>query len=192
MLFKDYYKILELDTSKVTLTQIKSAYRKVAKKYHPDVNVGDRLAEERIKDINEAYKVLSNASTKRKYDRMWNSNMSRKIKKEEHAKREQGSVFSEFFNMFFGNIDVKEHNSEEKKSPIKGENVETEIKISISEGYFGQDKKISLKSIDGKDKVITIKIPAGIKDGEKIRLIGLGKEGKFRRQEWRFIYKNKN
>jgi curved DNA-binding protein len=194
MLFKDYYKILELETSKVTLTQIKTAYRKVAKKYHPDVNVGDILAEERIKDINEAYKVLSNATTKRKYDRMWNSNMARKLKKEEQSKRESGSVFSEFFNMFFGNIDVNDNNEEKKvenKFPVKGENIETEINISIQEGYFGLDKKISLKSIEGKDKIITVTIPAGIKDGEKIRLIGQGKPGNYRRKKWRFNNKNK-
>ena len=69
MKFKDYYKILELESSKVTEEQIKTAYRKQAKKYHPDVNVGNKLAEERIKDVNEAYRILSNPTTKRKYDR---------------------------------------------------------------------------------------------------------------------------
>ena len=67
MIFKDYYKILELDSSRVTIDEIKSAYRVAAKKYHPDVNVGDSLAEERIKDINEAYRVLSTPAHKRKY-----------------------------------------------------------------------------------------------------------------------------
>ena len=62
MKIKDYYKILELENNKVTIEQIKSAYRKQAKKYHPDVNVGNKIAEERIKDINEAYRVLSNPS----------------------------------------------------------------------------------------------------------------------------------
>ena len=66
MVFKDYYKILELETSRVSLEEIKIAYRNAAKKYHPDVNVGDSLAEERIKDINEAYTKLSNPTTKRK------------------------------------------------------------------------------------------------------------------------------
>ena len=75
MKFKDYYKILGLENSKVTIDQIKVAYRKQAKKYHPDVNVGNKLAEERIKDINEAYRILSNATTKRKYDRTWNYNI---------------------------------------------------------------------------------------------------------------------
>ena len=63
MIFKDYYKILGLDTNKVTTEEIKSAYREQAKKYHPDVNVG---SEERFKDINEAYNTLSNPSTRRK------------------------------------------------------------------------------------------------------------------------------
>ena len=54
MIYKDYYKILELKTSRVSIDEIKSAYRAAAKKYHPDLNVGDTLAEERIKDINEA------------------------------------------------------------------------------------------------------------------------------------------
>ena len=58
MVFKNYYKILDLETSHVSIDEIKNAYRLAAKKYHPDLNIGDKLAEERIKDINEAYKVL--------------------------------------------------------------------------------------------------------------------------------------
>ena len=73
MKYKDYYKLLGLETSRVSIEEIKSAYRASAKKYHPDLNVGDTLAEERIKDINEAYRILSIPSSKRKYDRIWNS-----------------------------------------------------------------------------------------------------------------------
>ena len=75
MIFKDYYKILGLESPKATIDDIKTAYREQAKKYHPDVNVGNKNAEERFKDINEAYKTLTNQSTKRKYDRMWNAHM---------------------------------------------------------------------------------------------------------------------
>lgn len=78
MIFRDYYRILELDTSKVSLEEIKVAYRNLAKKYHPDINVGNKRAEERFKDINEAYRVLSNSSSKKKYDRMWNSKVGSK------------------------------------------------------------------------------------------------------------------
>lgn len=73
MIFKDYYKVLGLETNKVTAEEIKTAYREQAKKYHPDVNVGDKRSEERFKDINEAYKLLSQTQTKRKYDRQWNN-----------------------------------------------------------------------------------------------------------------------
>ena len=78
MIFKDYYKILSLETNRVSSEQIKNAYRLAAKKYHPDVNVQDRLSEEKIKDVNEAYRVLSNPTTKRKYDRMWVNNVGKK------------------------------------------------------------------------------------------------------------------
>ena len=172
MKFKDYYKILELDNSKVSIEQIKSAYRKQAKKYHPDLNVGNKLAEERIKDINEAYKTLSNTTLKRKYDRTWNYNTRSK----ERKNRQKTS--GDFLNMFFGNNEIKEEIEQSKIPPIKGEDVETEIKIKIEEGFNGVDKKIALKDINGKQKKITIKIPEGIQSGERIRLRGQGKEGK--------------
>ena len=153
MIFKDYYKILELETSKVTIDEIKMSYRKVAKKYHPDVNVGDNLAEEKIKDINEAYRVLANQYTKRKYDRMWNSYARKKKKAFNEGNRQSNSIFSEFFYLFFGN--TQEEQTDDKKSvPLKGENIETAINIEISEAYFGTQKNISLKNLERKNKNI--------------------------------------
>lgn len=175
MVFKNYYKILDLETSHVSIEEIKQAYRQAAKKYHPDLNVGDTLAEERIKDINEAYKTLSIPSSKRKYDRIWNSKFA-KGKKAFSSKEEKGAIF----NIFLGNIDNIEKKDEinKKKNPVKGENIETEINVSIYEAFYGLDKQIALKNIEGKAKTLTIKIPKGIRDGEKIRLIGQGKLGK--------------
>ena len=173
MKLKDYYKILELENSKVTIEQIKNAYRKQAKKYHPDVNVGNRIAEERIKDINEAYRVLSNSTSKRKYDRSWNYNIGNKKRKTKTS----GEVAGEFFGMFFGNNDIKEEIAQSKIPPVKGDNIETEINITIEDGFYGVEKKLTLKNIEGKDKTITVKVPEGIQNGEKIRLIGQGKEG---------------
>ena len=176
MIFKDYYKILSLETNRVSSEQIKNAYRLAAKKYHPDVNVQDRLSEEKIKDVNEAYRVLSNPSTKRKYDRMWTSNVGKK--KYEEASRSTGSVFSDFFNMFFGTSqNEKTITPKSKKIPINGENIETSIDVGLEESFYGQEKKISLRTVDGKMKVFTITIPAGIRNGEKIRLLRQGKEG---------------
>ena len=171
MLVKDYYKILNLNTSRVSQDEIKLAYRAAAKKYHPDVNVGDVLAEERIKDINEAYKVLSEPASKRKYDRKWNSqhpnNTKFNVKKPNKA----------IMNMFLGKIDKEEKQNVTIKNPVKGENVETEIKATLYEAFYGLDKKISLKTMDGGMKNFTVTIPEGIRNGEKIRLIGQGKPG---------------
>ena len=172
MVFKNYYKILDLQTSRVSIDEIRQAYRQAAKKYHPDLNVGDTLAEEKIKDINEAYKTLSVPASKRKYDRIWNS----KFEKGKKAFKDEKNVF---FNMFLGNIEEKETLKKEKiKNPIKGENIETEIRIKINEGFYGATKQISLKDIDGSSKTFSVKIPEGIRDGERIRLIGQGKQGK--------------
>ena len=181
MIFKDYYKILELETNKVNVEKIKNAYREQAKKYHPDVNIGNNDAEERFKDINEAYKVLSNISARRKYDRMWNRYIGSQKNTEEYEEstREKGSISSEFFNMFFGNIKTEEKQAkkENKKIATKGENIETSISITIQEGFFGANKKIALRTVEGKMKNFNIKVPVGIRDGEKIRLIGQGKAG---------------
>ena len=174
MVVKNYYKILGLETSHVSIDEIKSAYRQAAKKYHPDLNVGDSLAEEKIKDINEAYKVLSVPSSKRKYDRMWNSKFG-KGKKAFTSKSQKGVIL----DMFLGNIDNIEKAEQVKKAnPVKGENIETQINVSIYDAFYGLDKQIVLKTIEGDTKSYTVKIPKGIRSGEKVRLIGQGKPGK--------------
>lgn len=176
MIFKDYYKILGLETNKVTPDEIKTAYREQAKKYHPDVNIGDIRSEERFKDINEAYNLLSQTQTKRKYDRQWNNYIGRK-KEKQSGQREDTS--NEFFSMLFGanNSEEKCDNKKAKKIPVRGENVETQINITIEEAYYGSEKKISLRTVDGNMKTFSVKVPLGIRDNEKIRLIGQGKNG---------------
>lgn len=177
MIFKDYYKILGLETNKVNAQEIKMAFREQAKKYHPDIGGS---TEERFKDINEAYKILSNNSTKRKYDRTWNAKVARKRAKTEAEKdrQERGSAFGEFFNMFFGEEpNINNVPKEDKKAPIKGENIETEINVNLEDAYYGLEKKISLRTIQGKMKTFSVKVPAGIRNGEKIRLLGQGKAG---------------
>ena len=168
MIYKDYYKILDLKTSRVSIDEIKVAYRAAAKKYHPDLNVGDSLAEERIKDINEAYRTLSVPASKRKYDRIWNSrnniNNYQKIKGKN------------IFNMFLGNTEINEET--DRKLPQRGEDIETEINVKLEEAFYGLEKKISLRTVDGKMKTFSVKVPDGISNGEKIRLIAQGKTGK--------------
>lgn len=176
MIFKDYYKILGLETNKINIDEIKVAFREQAKKYHPDVNAGT-LAEERFKDINEAYRILSESTSKRKYDRIWYSHVGKKIDKANSKNGRENKT--DLLGILFGNtIEAKNKVVEKiKKIPIKGENVETEIALSIEEGFYGIEKKISLRAVDGKMKTFSIKVPAGIRNGEKIRLIGQGKKG---------------
>lgn len=170
MEYKDYYKLLGLETSKVSIEEIKTAYRIAAKKYHPDLNVGDSLAEERIKDINEAYRTLSVPSSKRKYDRIWNS--------KNNVKNYQKIKGKNIFNMFLGDVNsIEKENKRNLKNPIKGGNIETEIKVSLEDAFYGLEKMISLRTVEGKMKTFSVKIPEGIRDGEKIRLIGQGKNG---------------
>ena len=182
MIFKDYYKILGLESPKATIDDIKTAYREQAKKYHPDVNVGNKNAEERSKDINEAYKTLTNQSTKRKYDRMWNAHIGRRKNKAKQNK-EQKTTRQELLSVLFGlNTKKEEKDSEnskrKQKTPQQGENVETEIQISVIEGFFGLTKSISLRTVEGKMKTFKVTIPAGIRNGEKIKLMGQGRPGK--------------
>ena len=180
MIFKDYYRILELQTNRVTMEEIKNSYRELAKKYHPDVNIENKASEDRFKDINEAYRVLSDSSAKKKYDRMWNNYVGNRKRKEfEESRRSSDSVVSDFFNMFFGSTkeEQAEKHAKNKKPPVKGENIETEIKVSIEDAFYGLSKKISLRTVEGNMKTFSVKVPAGIRANEKIRLIGQGKEG---------------
>ena len=175
MLFKDYYKILGLSSNRVDKNQIKMAYREQAKKYHPDVN--NSRNEERFKDINEAYRVLSDSASKRKYDRLWYRTIGRKNASYEESKREKGALSSDFFNMFFGNVDEVSENNSHKHSAKKGENIETEINISIKDAFKGVEQTVGIRSLDGKIKKFKVKIPSGIQNNEKIRLAGQGKVG---------------
>lgn len=174
MIFKDYYKILGLENNKVNIDEIKTAFHNQAKRYHPDVNDG-REAEERFKDINEAYRVLSNNTSKRKYDRIWYSHVGKKIDKQKD--REERETRADFWSLLFGINKEEKAKRANSKVPSKGDNVETQIDVGIKQAFYGTNKKISLRTVNGKMTTFDVKIPAGIRNGEKIRLIGQGKQG---------------
>ena len=183
MKFKDYYKILELDTYKVSKDEIKLAYRKLAKQFHPDININDLLAEERFKDINEAYDVLIDNAKKKKYDRMWVSYKSKNgfFDPNEFMKKYEvntGAV-SEFFEIFFGKKDEKKPGFSIKKNNVTmvGEDVETELEITLEDAFYGATKTLAFRTAKGTMKNITVKIPEGIRNNEKIRIAGQGKPG---------------
>lgn len=175
MIFKDYYRILGLPNNKVDKNQIKMAYREQAKKYHPDVN--NSRNEERFKDINEAYRVLSDQTSKRKYDRQWHRNVGRMNESYNKTNR-TGSISSDFLNIVFGNIDDDIANEKSKNNVARrGENIETEITISVEDAFRGTEQAIGIKNADGKIKKYKIKVPEGIQNNEKIRISGQGKKG---------------
>ena len=175
MVVKDYYKILGFDNNKASIDEIKIAYRDLAKKYHPDVNSNNKKAEERFKDIGEAYNILSNSKQKRKYDRLWNYYIGRK--KKQNADYKDAKI-KDFMELIFGDKKETKQNIKVKGEPQRGEDINTEITATITEAFFGANKEITFKVVDGGSKKINVKIPAGIRNSEKIRLIGLGKEGK--------------
>ncbi len=158
MIFKDYYKILGFETNRVSVDDIKVAYREQAKKYHPDLNDNAEKAEERFKDVNEAYRILGNPSSKKKYDRSWNRNIGKDRNKEQNANnmKSADTIFSEAINMFFGAKKEKEVKevTKNKKVQVKGDNIETSIGVSIEEAFFGTSKKISLRAVDRKNENI--------------------------------------
>ena len=186
MIFKDYYKILGLETNKVSLNEIKIAYKEQAKKYHPDVNGGSRQYEERFKDINEAYNTLSNVISKRKYDRIWNKNIGRKQINNAYQAKTKGEAI---WKMFFGNIfDSTKKKTKNSKNAIRGENIETEMNISLEDAFYGREKQLGLRTVDGSIKTFSISVPPGIQNNEKIRLVGQRKARKSWWEKWRFIY----
>lgn len=203
MEYKDYYKILGVDRN-ASQEEIKKAYRKLAKKYHPDSNPGDKNAEEKFKEINEAYEVLGDEEKRKKYDALGSNfsnfgNFDFDPFKYEFGKNTKytyrtttGNGFSDFFNFFFGEngFDLNDILNDLGKNigfsktgfssnihyPIKGDDVETEIEITPEEGYRGVEKRIKI-NIGGQERKISFKIPAGIKENEKIKIAGQGKPG---------------
>lgn len=175
MIIKDYYKILGLNSNKASLDEIKIAYREMAKKYHPDVNGNNRQAEEIFKDIGEAYNTLTDHKQRRKYDRMWQYYIGRKNKQNEQYRN---AKMKDFMGLFFGEKKQEKEEIIDKKAPVKGEDINTEITATLTEAFFGAIKEIKFKTIDGGVRKIDVKIPAGIRNNEKIRLISQGKPGK--------------
>jgi len=193
--YKDYYKILGVDRS-ATDKEIKSAYRKLAREYHPDLHTGSskKEAEEKFKEINEAYEVLSDKEKRTKYDTLganwqhgqdwqpqpgtdgvhyytWSDNDSGAF---------SSTGFSDFFEALFGGgIRFDQSGSGfadtiHQSRSMRGHNLESELELSLEEAFYGGEKMVQLAS---RDVRLSVKIPAGIQDGSKIRLKGQGGEG---------------
>ena len=99
-------------------------------------------------------------------------------------------MFSDFFQMCFGSLENVQ--IPKKAEAIKGENVQTEVNISIEDAFRGKEQSIAVRTIDGDLKTFKVQLPAGIQNNEKIRLVGQRKTGQKRWKKWRFIHSNQN
>jgi curved DNA-binding protein len=203
--FKDYYEILGVppDAEKKV---IKQTYRDLAKKYHPDVNPGNKEAEDKFKTINEAYQVLSDTEKRKKYDELraqyqqwqqagghrqdfdwqnWSAPPDQGVHVQ-YANQEDledlfgsESPYSDFFNNIFGQVRGRGRGSGRGTAPRprRGRDVEYEVDLTLEEAYHGTDR---LLEIDGHR--IQAVIPPGVRTGSRVRLSGQGEPGYYNGQ----------
>ena len=192
MAFIDYYKILGLEKN-ATADDIKKAYRKLARKYHPDMNPNDKEAEKKFKEINEANEVLSNPENRVKYDKYgehWKHGEEYERAQQQQRQQQQysgnfggggfsgadfgeGEDFSDFFQSMFGGSDGFGRSSRGSSSgKFKGQDVSAELTLG-----FKDAAKTHQQIFDNNGKKVRITIPAGIYDGQQIKLKGHGNSG---------------
>ena len=196
MQFRDYYEVLGVD-KKASADEIKKAYRKLAKKYHPDLHPNDESAHKKFTEINEAYEVLSDPEKRQKYDTFGaNANFSggQNFDPSDFGfdfenfgngsytyTSSDSSGFSDFFDTLFGGFGQGNGGSSRRSSNFGGfssgfnkknkSKLNTEVKISIDEAMKGTKRKVSIKSQSGLTDV-DINIPKGLKNNNKIKIDG--------------------
>jgi curved DNA-binding protein len=188
---KDYYEILGVAKG-ASEEEIKKAYRKLAKKYHPDKNPGDKEAEEKFKLISEAYAVLSDKSKRQEYDTYGMGGFRQRYSEEDIFKganfgdlfRDLGFGGGDIFSMIFGRqagrtgrqrsqpYDFGDYITREQQAP-RDLDLNYELEIPFMDAIRGIDKRISFATHHGTEEV-NIKIPGGISTGKKLRLQGKG------------------
>lgn len=180
--FVDYYKVLGIEKT-ATLKEIKSAYRKLARKHHPDLNPNDKDAKRKFQVINEANEVLSDPEKRKKYDQYGKDwQLSEEFEKQtqyNHQPSQQesrgytyshsGADFSDFFESLFGGA-----TREDRKRHIKyrGEDYTAELNLDLTEAYTTHTQTLSVNG-----KKIRITVPAGIENGQTIKIQGHGGKG---------------
>lgn len=197
MEYKDYYKILEVDKSS-SQDDIKKSFRKLAKKYHPDLHPNDDKAQEKFKEINEAYEVLGDEKKRKQYDQFGQYGFSNGQQfdpsqfgfgnfgggKQYTYTSGEGADFSDFFNLIFGGASgsrggfdmgdifgARTGRSAGGTRRPQRQSYESEITISLEEAYKGVARDVSL-NFGGTTKNITVKVPKGITPGKKIKVKG--------------------
>jgi len=180
---RDYYEVLGLKKG-ASPEEIKRAYRKLAVKYHPDKNQGDKQAEERFKEINEAYAVLSDPQKKEQFDQFGSSNFHQRFSQEDIFRgfdvgemfKDQGFGTDDIFSRIFGDALRRQRGG--GRMAAKGEDFSMEIQITFRDAYDGAEKRVAFKR-DGVREELSVKVPAGIESGAKLRIAGRGAAGRF-------------
>lgn len=194
MEYRDYYAVLEVPRDADTKT-IKSAYRRLARKYHPDVNPDKAEAGLRFKELNEAHEVLSDPEKRKKYDQFgadwqrhqqageegfdWSRYQSgRGGQYRQYSREDLGDLlgrqgFSDFFSFLFGDAGQEE---EQVIRPARRQDIEQPVVISLAESFSGTVRR--LKRAGG--PTIEVKIPAGVEPGQRLRVKGQGGAGRGR------------
>ena len=182
MEYVDYYKILGLDKNAST-EDIKKAYRKLARKYHPDINPNNKEAHKKFQEVNEANEVLSDPEKRKKYDQYgkdWkHAEEFEKAKQQQRQRTYPGGGneffgsggddnFSDFFESLFGGGGRRER----RETRFRGNDYEAQLQLSLREAFTTHQRTLTLNG-----KNIRITIPAGVEDGQKIRLKGHGAPG---------------
>jgi curved DNA-binding protein len=192
MAAKDYYDILGV-SKKATDEEIKRAYRKMAMKYHPDRNPNKKEAEERFKEINEAYAVLSDQEKRKQYDTFGAEGFRQRFTQEDIFR---GFDFDEILSGLFGGRGRREFRfggrggfdfgdifsgqggyQDTGRMPQRGEDILYELSISLEEAASGGEKRVSYRK-NGRIEEVSVKIPKGIPTGKKLRLAGKGMQGR--------------
>src|SRR5215212_5287185 len=209
--FKDYYTTLGVAKG-ASAKEIEQAFRKLARKFHPDVNPGDKAAEAKFKEINEANEVLGDPEKRRKYDELganwrmyeqaqqqgaggaanpfgsgaWNINTGGgsggyRTMTEEEMQEMFGdeNPFSDFFNAFFRGGEAGGRDAGRSRGRTrtqKGRDIEHEVELTLEEAFHGATRRISIKQ-GGHARSVDVRIPAGVKDGSRVRAAGEGESG---------------
>jgi curved DNA-binding protein len=188
MEYKDYYKILGV-SKKASAKEIKAAYRKLARKYHPDVNRGDAKAEARFKEVNEAHEVLGDPEKRQRYDQLganWDS-FSRgapggwpgggfRVSYEDLGGM-GGGGFSEFFSTFFGGGGFGGGGfGGPREVPVPPADAEGEVTLTLHEVLQGSTREVTVDA-GGTTRRVEVKIPPGVRQGSRVRVAGAGGQG---------------
>lgn len=191
----DYYDILGVKRNS-SEKEIKSAFKKLARKYHPDVNPGDKSAEEKFKQVSEAHDILSDKKKRAQYDQVGHDAWKAGFK--QGAPPAGGGGFSwggfpgaenaHYYSSGqggFGDVDLEDlfggiftgRGRRRRRGPVRGEDSLSRLAVPMLDAVKGGERRITISSATGSQESLTVKIPKGIIEGQKIRLAGKGNPG---------------